>query len=117
MLKSKIDGRFPMKLMTILSWRHGWLRASMDYEWIMVVPENSSQTVVTTTKGCRLTPAHCVTQYSGPQAQENPKEGCNVAERGDLKDVSWFSRCRAGLAGTNADEEPWTCRAHAPMIF
>ncbi|KAF7386742.1 hypothetical protein HZH66_011194 [Vespula vulgaris] len=87
--------------MTIPSWRHGWLQASMDYEWIMVVPENSSQTVVTTTKGCR--------------AQENPKEGCNVAERGDLKDVSWFSRCRAGLAGTNADEEPWTCRAHAPM--
>lgn len=32
------------------------------------------------------------------------------------KAVSWFSRCRAGLAATNVDEEPWTCPPHASMV-
>lgn len=32
------------------------------------------------------------------------------------KAVSWFSRCRAGLAATNGDEEPWTCPPHASMV-
>ena len=32
------------------------------------------------------------------------------------KYVSWFSRCRAGLAGTNGDEEPRTCPPHASMV-
>lgn len=30
--------------------------------------------------------------------------------------VSWFSRCRAGLAGTNGDEEPRACPPHASMV-